>query len=117
LWLRECEDLRVAEVGDAAGSGEARRRLPRWVAVALVVAIVAVVALAALGIAALVGDDDESQADRWEACARRVDPPADRSARLEEFSDREDEEAARERLADEIREVEQRIRAECGDRP
>ena len=116
MWLRECEDLRVAEVGDAASSGEARRRLPRWVAVALVVAVVAVVALAALGIAALVGDD-ESAADRWKACARRVDPPADRSARLEEFSDQEDEEAARERLADEIREVEQRIRAECGDRP
>lgn len=105
----------MAEAEDrAVEPQEARRRIPRWLAIVLVLAIVA---LAALGLAVVLADDEEDPAARWDECAERVDPPADRSARLEEFSDEEDEETARERLADEIREVEQRIEAECGERP
>ena len=70
---------------------EARRRIPRWLAVVLVLAVVA---LAAVGLAAVFADDDEDPTARWEECAERVDPPADRSARLDEFSAEEDDEAA-----------------------
>jgi type VI protein secretion system component VasF len=104
----------VAETQDqAVPPEEPRRRLPRWVAIAVAAAIVA---LAVLGVAALLADD-ESPEEEWEACAERIDPPAARSDRLEEFAEAEDEDAARDRLAEEIRAVERRIVAECGERP
>jgi type VI protein secretion system component VasF len=105
----------VAEAPDrAAQPAEPRRRVPVWLALA--VAVVAVVALGGWALVALLDDGDDAEAS-WEECAERVDPPADRSDRVREFRDAEDVEAARDRLAQEIRRVERRIEAECGERP
>jgi len=95
---------------------EPRRRVYRWVAV--LVAVV-VVALAGWGISTYLADRRERQEARWEACAERVDPPGDRSARLRTFLEDKDEdpEAAVERLAQEDRRAHQRIEAQCGERP
>jgi hypothetical protein len=47
----------------------------------------------------------------------QVDPPDVRSARLREFFEADDEEAAIERLGREDRSAHRRITAECGERP
>jgi type VI protein secretion system component VasF len=107
----------VAEAPDpAARPVEPRRRTPVWLAVALALALLAVVALGGWAIASVLDDEDDAEA-QWEACAERVDPPAARSDRLREFREDEDVEAARDRLAEEIRRVERRIEGECGVRP
>jgi type VI protein secretion system component VasF len=103
----------VAEVEDRpVESAAPRRRVPVWVALA----VIAVVALGAWALVALLDDGDDGEAN-WEDCAERVDPPAARSERLREFREAEDVGAARDRLAQEIRRVERRLDAECGERP
>ena len=93
-----------------------RRRIPVWVAIGLAVVLLAVVVLGGWALATLLDDGDDAD-EQWEACAERVDPPAARSERMRELGDAEDLEAARDRLAQETRRAEQRIEAECGERP
>ena len=100
--------------GQPVPPGGPHRRLPRW-ALALVVA--AALALGAWVLVTYLSDRGQSAEERWQACATRVDSPADRSARIRELSEEPDKEAARERLAQETRSVERRIEAECGERP
>ena len=93
-----------------------RRRVSGGVAIALTIALVAVVALVGWVLTTRLDGGDDAEA-RWEKCAARVDPPADRAARVQELREAEDVEAARARLARETARVERRIEAECGERP
>ena len=99
-----------------ADPGAGRRRIPVWMAIGLAVVLLLAVVLGGWALATLLDDGDDAETD-WEACAERVDPPAARSERVRELQEAEDVEAARDRLAQEIRRVAGRIEAECGERP
>jgi hypothetical protein len=105
----------MAPVQDPPVEPAASRRRPyRW---AVVVVAAVVVALAGWAIASYLADRQERRQSKWEACAKQVDPPDLRSARLREFFEADDEEAAIERLGREDRRAHRRITAECGERP